>query len=110
MRFHVEGRGDFAFGEFGPEVDVVEDCQRHLEQKIKSNQFRLPKGVSYEFAGTYENQLRSTKTLMWVLPLALFVIFMILCRLSDSRGSYHDKRQLVSDYSAFHENDDCCNF
>ncbi|MCA9246188.1 MAG: efflux RND transporter permease subunit, partial [Planctomycetales bacterium] len=35
-------------------------------------------GVSYAFAGSYENQIRSQKTLMVVLPLALFIIFLIL--------------------------------
>ncbi|MHC4505603.1 MAG: efflux RND transporter permease subunit, partial [Planctomycetota bacterium] len=39
---------------------------------------RRPKGVTYTFAGSYENQVRSEKTLMLVLPLALFVIFIIL--------------------------------
>lgn len=38
----------------------------------------LPPGVSYSFAGSYENQIRSQKTLMVVLPLALFIIFIIL--------------------------------
>ena len=60
------------------EVNVVEDCQRHLEQKIDSGEFVLPPGVSYAFAGNYENQIRSQKTLMVVLPLALFIIFVIL--------------------------------
>jgi len=60
------------------EVDVVEACQRYLEEKRASGQFVLPPGVSYTFAGSYENQLRSQKTLAVVLPLALFVIFMIL--------------------------------
>ncbi|MEO2048713.1 MAG: efflux RND transporter permease subunit [Pirellulales bacterium] len=60
------------------EVNVVEDCQRYLQEKIDSGQFILPSGVSYTFAGNYENQIRSQKTLMVVLPLALFIIFMIL--------------------------------
>jgi len=60
------------------EVNVVEDCQRHLEQKIDRGEFVLPPGVSYAFAGNYENQIRSQKTLMVVLPLALFIIFVIL--------------------------------
>ena len=38
----------------------------------------MPAGVSYTFAGSYENQVRSEKKLMVVLPLALFVIFLIL--------------------------------
>jgi len=60
------------------EVDVVEECQRFLEQKISSGELILPPGVSYAFAGNYENQVRSQKTLSIVLPLALFIIFMIL--------------------------------
>jgi Cu(I)/Ag(I) efflux system membrane protein CusA/SilA len=60
------------------EVNVVEDCQRFLQQKIDSGEFVLPPGVSYTFAGNYENQIRSQKTLMVVLPLALFIIFIIL--------------------------------
>jgi Cu(I)/Ag(I) efflux system membrane protein CusA/SilA len=60
------------------EVDVVEECQAFLEAKIESGEFVLPDGVSYTFAGNYENQLRAVKTLVVVLPLALFLIFLIL--------------------------------
>ena len=60
------------------EVNVVEDCQSYLQEKIDGGEFVLPPGVSYSFAGNYENQVRSQKTLMVVLPLALFVIFIIL--------------------------------
>ncbi len=60
------------------EVNVVEDCQHYLQEKIASGEFVLPPGVSYTFAGNYENQIRSQKTLMVVLPLALFAIFIIL--------------------------------
>ncbi|HEY5621538.1 MAG TPA: efflux RND transporter permease subunit [Pontiella sp.] len=60
------------------EVDVVEQCQAYLQSKIDSGEFSLPRGVSYHFAGSYENQLRATKTLSLILPLALFVIFMII--------------------------------
>jgi len=60
------------------EVDVVEDAQAFLQQKIASGELVLPAGVSYTFAGNYENQIRSQKTLMVVLPLALGIIFLIL--------------------------------
>jgi len=60
------------------EVDVVEDCERYLKGKIASGEFMVPAGVSYAFAGTYENQIRAQKTLMIVIPLALFIIFLIL--------------------------------
>ena len=60
------------------EVDVVEECQAFLQQKLDSGEFVLPAGVSYSFSGSYENQIRSQKTLALVLPVALFVIFLIL--------------------------------
>ncbi len=60
------------------EVDVVEQAQIYLDEKIKNGEFVLPAGVSYTFAGSYENQVRSEKKLMVVLPLALFIIFLIL--------------------------------
>ena len=60
------------------EVDVVEECQQYLQAKLDSGEFSLPPGVSYTFAGSYENQIRAQKKLAIVLPLALFMIFMIL--------------------------------
>jgi Cu(I)/Ag(I) efflux system membrane protein CusA/SilA len=60
------------------EVDVVEQCRRYLEEKQASGEFVLPAGVSYRFTGSYENQVRSAKTLAVVIPLALFIIFLIL--------------------------------
>jgi len=60
------------------EVDVVENAQKYLKEKIKTGELVVPPGVSYTFAGNYENQLRAQKTLSIVLPLALFLIFMIL--------------------------------
>ncbi|MBN2183064.1 MAG: efflux RND transporter permease subunit [Sedimentisphaerales bacterium] len=60
------------------EVDVVENCRRHLKSKIDSGEFVIPAGVSYVFAGSYENQIRAQKTLSLVIPLALLIIFIIL--------------------------------
>ncbi len=60
------------------EVNVVQDCQQFLQSKIDSGEFVLPKGVSYTFAGSYENQIRAAQTLAFVLPLALFAIFMLI--------------------------------
>ena len=60
------------------EVDAVEDCQRFLKEKISAGEFIVPDGVSYTFAGSYENQIRAAKKLAVVLPLALFLIFIIL--------------------------------
>ena len=60
------------------EVDVVEDCQAYLKARIDSGEFVVPEGVSYTFAGSYENQIRAARTLSVVIPLALFIIFIIL--------------------------------
>jgi len=60
------------------EVDVVEEAQAYLASVIDSGDYELPAGVSYRFAGNYENQQRAAAKLRIVLPLALFVIFLIL--------------------------------
>jgi Cu(I)/Ag(I) efflux system membrane protein CusA/SilA len=60
------------------EVDVVEDCQDYLKEQIGAGEFVLPEGVSYVFAGSYENQVRAQKKLMVIVPLALVIIFLIL--------------------------------
>ncbi|WP_103865970.1 efflux RND transporter permease subunit [Aquimarina sp. I32.4] len=60
------------------EINVVENAQKQIETKINKGELHIPKGISYEFTGTYENQLRAEKTLSMVVPLALAVIFLIL--------------------------------
>jgi Cu(I)/Ag(I) efflux system membrane protein CusA/SilA len=60
------------------EVDVVEECRNYLSRMQAENKFRPAPGVTYTFAGTYENQIRARKTLTIVLPLALLTIFTIL--------------------------------
>ncbi len=60
------------------EVDVVENAQSLIQQKIANGDLVVPQGISYRFTGTYENQLRAEKTLSVVVPLALLIIFLIL--------------------------------
>ncbi len=60
------------------EVNVVENAQALIQQKIDNGELIVPKGISYKFTGTYENQLRAEKTLSIIVPLALLVIFLIL--------------------------------
>jgi Cu(I)/Ag(I) efflux system membrane protein CusA/SilA len=55
------------------EVDVVEEAQAYLNEHLT-----VPAGVSYRFAGSYENQQRAAKKLSTVLPLAFFAIFMLI--------------------------------
>jgi Cu(I)/Ag(I) efflux system membrane protein CusA/SilA len=60
------------------EVDVIENAQGLIKQKIDAQELIVPKGISYQFTGTYENQLRAEKTLLVIVPLALAIIFLIL--------------------------------
>lgn len=60
------------------EVSVVQDAQRSIQAAIDSGDVVVPAGVSYEFSGSYENQLRAAKRMGIVLPLALAAIFLLL--------------------------------
>ncbi|MBL4902169.1 MAG: efflux RND transporter permease subunit [Desulfocapsa sp.] len=60
------------------EVDVVEETKQFLQEKIASGELLLPAGVSYTFAGNYENQVRAQERLNIILPLALLIIMAIL--------------------------------
>ncbi|MDR1524656.1 MAG: efflux RND transporter permease subunit, partial [Tannerella sp.] len=60
------------------EVDVVHEADRILKAKIQSGTLNLPDGVSYRFAGNYEQQERAAKRLMLVIPLCLILILLIL--------------------------------
>ncbi|MBN2347413.1 MAG: efflux RND transporter permease subunit [Bacteroidales bacterium] len=60
------------------EVDVVEDAQNFLKDKIDSGELVLPAGVSYAFAGNYEQQIRATKRLAIIIPISLMLVFLLL--------------------------------
>jgi Cu(I)/Ag(I) efflux system membrane protein CusA/SilA len=60
------------------EVDVVKEAQRLLEDRIDSGELVLPAGVSYTFAGNYEQQMRAAKRLAIVIPISLILVFMLL--------------------------------
>ncbi len=60
------------------EVNVVEECKKYLDSKIKSGELVLPSGTYYIFAGTYENQINFQRRLSVILPFTLFLIFLIL--------------------------------
>lgn len=60
------------------EVDVIEEAGKILHEKIESGQLVLPKGVSYKFAGNYEQQQRAAGRLLIIIPLSLLAILLIL--------------------------------
>lgn len=60
------------------EVDAVEQAQTYLNHLISRGEFILPSGVSYTFAGNYQNQIRSEQRLKIIIPVALLTIFVVL--------------------------------
>ena len=60
------------------ETNVVETTEKILKQKIANNEIKLPKGVSYSFAGNYEQQQRATRRLAIVIPVSLIIILLLL--------------------------------
>lgn len=60
------------------EVDAVNDAREFLNAEIASGQLVVPAGVSFEFSGSYKNQVRASRKLMVVMPLALGIIFLLL--------------------------------
>jgi len=60
------------------EVDVVDEAQRFIQQKIDAGELQVPAGINYKFSGSYENQVRAVKRLSIVIPISLIVIFLLL--------------------------------
>ncbi len=60
-------------------VGFVDEAKRVVAEKVK-----LPEGVHVEWAGEFEHQERAAKTLRWVFPVVILVIFLILYL------TYHD--------------------
>jgi Cu(I)/Ag(I) efflux system membrane protein CusA/SilA len=60
------------------EVDVVREADRLLKEKTGTGELKLPAGVSYKFAGNYEQQQRAANRLLIVIPLCLIAILLVL--------------------------------
>ncbi|MDR2118947.1 MAG: efflux RND transporter permease subunit [Tannerellaceae bacterium] len=60
------------------EVDAVREADRLLREQIRSGRLQLPPGVSYAFAGNYEQQQRASERLLIVVPLCLLAILLTL--------------------------------
>jgi Cu(I)/Ag(I) efflux system membrane protein CusA/SilA len=53
---------------------TVKDAQKKLNQMIT----KLPKGYFLEWSGQWENQLRANKTLKFIMPIVIVIIFLVL--------------------------------
>ncbi len=60
------------------EVEAVEAAQALVQARIDAGELEVPAGVSFRFAGSYENQLRSAKRLKVPIPVALALVFILL--------------------------------
>ncbi len=60
------------------EIDVVNAVRAHIDQLVADKQLIVPTGVSWKYAGNYENKLRSDARLKLLVPLALVLVFVLL--------------------------------
>jgi Cu(I)/Ag(I) efflux system membrane protein CusA/SilA len=60
------------------EVDAVTRAGAYLKEKTASGELKLPKGTTWSFTGSYENQIRASKRLALVIPISLLLIFLLL--------------------------------
>ncbi len=60
------------------EVESVKAADAAIRAAIADGTLEVPPGVSYRFAGTYENQLRAAERLSILVPVALSIIFLLL--------------------------------
>ena len=68
---------------FGPreglaELEVIEQVEEFLVAEREAGRLTLPDRVTYDFAGSYQNQVRSAARLRVLVPLALLLIFLVL--------------------------------
>ncbi|PTX41712.1 Cu(I)/Ag(I) efflux system membrane protein CusA/SilA [Christiangramia gaetbulicola] len=60
------------------EVNVVNDAQNFIQEKVDNGELVVPEGVNFKFSGNYENQVRAVKRLSILIPLCLIIIFLLL--------------------------------
>src|SRR5690606_17926660 len=60
------------------EVTAARRVEGAIREAIDDGTLELPEGVSYELAGSYQNQIRSERRLKVLVPLALVLVFILL--------------------------------
>ncbi|MEM9191430.1 MAG: efflux RND transporter permease subunit [Myxococcota bacterium] len=58
--------------------DAAEAVQSRIEEAVRRGELLVPPGVSYRIAGSYEHQLRSSRYLAFLVPLAIILVFLFL--------------------------------
>ncbi|MFN0206896.1 MAG: efflux RND transporter permease subunit [Planctomycetota bacterium] len=60
------------------EVSVVEDAEKLLQSSVAAGTLQIPAGTHWQWAGQFENQVRSTERLSILIPLCLFLDVVLL--------------------------------
>lgn len=60
------------------DVDAVGAAEAHLDALVEDGSLVVPEGVRWRFDGTYRNQIRASRSLMLLGPLALLIILMLI--------------------------------
>jgi Cu(I)/Ag(I) efflux system membrane protein CusA/SilA len=58
-------------------ASFVEEVKARLARDLQP---QLPKGITIEYSGEYENQLHARDSLRWILPCAVLIMFVLLHR------------------------------
>jgi Cu(I)/Ag(I) efflux system membrane protein CusA/SilA len=60
------------------EVSVVDDAEELLQQAVKDGRIVVPAGYYWEWSGQFENQVRATARMQILVPITLFIMFVML--------------------------------
>lgn len=60
------------------EVSVVEDAETLLQGAVRDGRLKLPPGYYWEWSGQFENQVRATKRMSILVPITMFIMFVML--------------------------------
>jgi Cu(I)/Ag(I) efflux system membrane protein CusA/SilA len=60
------------------EVSVVNDAEALLQQAVKDGRLKIPAGYYWEWSGQFENQVRATARMRVLIPVTLFIMFVML--------------------------------
>ncbi|MFO7535011.1 MAG: efflux RND transporter permease subunit [Kiritimatiellia bacterium] len=60
------------------EVSVVNDAEALLQQAVRDGRLTLPAGYYWEWSGQFENQVRATARMRILVPVTLFIMFVML--------------------------------
>ncbi len=60
------------------EVSVVEDAEAVLQSAVRDGLLKLPAGYYWEWSGQFENQVRATKRMSILVPVTMFIMFVML--------------------------------